>query len=92
MSEQWRDQALCQSRDPELFFPERSNSTRANKEAKQVCHACEVERECLTYALEADVDGVWGGTSPRERDRLRRELNKGRRAGVRGSKFRKGAA
>jgi WhiB family redox-sensing transcriptional regulator len=40
--------------------------------AKTVCARCEVAGECLAFALAAwQPYGVWGGTSPEERVRLR---------------------
>jgi WhiB family redox-sensing transcriptional regulator len=66
----WRDGALCAETDPEAFFPEKGGSVRA---AKRVCGACDVRAECLEYALEHDERfGIWGGTSERERRRLKR--------------------
>ena len=67
----WQDRALCAQTDPEAFFPEKGGSTR---EAKRVCRSCEVRAECLEYALEHDERfGIWGGTSERERRRLKRQ-------------------
>ena len=44
------------------------------KDAKKVCWSCEVRQECLEYAMKnREVVGVWGGTSEKERRRLRRE-------------------
>ncbi|MEU7990830.1 WhiB family transcriptional regulator [Streptosporangium canum] len=65
----WQDFARCGEVDPEVFFPEKGGSVRA---AKQVYRSCEVRAECLAYALDNHEDfGVWGGTSERERRRLR---------------------
>jgi WhiB family redox-sensing transcriptional regulator len=56
--------------DPELFFPARGASTG---EAKEVCRGCVVRIECLDYAVAAnEKQGIWGGTSERERRRVRR--------------------
>ena len=67
----WQDAALCAETDPEAFFPEKGGSVRA---AKRTCRACEVRAECLDYALEHDERfGIWGGTSERERRRLKRQ-------------------
>ena len=69
--EDWRDLALCAEVDPDLFFVERGGNAAP---AKRVCRACPVRAECLEYALEHRIlFGVWGGTSERERTRLRRE-------------------
>jgi WhiB family redox-sensing transcriptional regulator len=38
-----------------------------------VCQSCEVQTECLEYALANDERfGIWGGLSERERRRLKR--------------------
>ena len=67
----WQGAALCAQTDPEAFFPEKGGSTR---EAKRVCHSCEVRSECLDYALQHDERfGIWGGMSERERRRYKKE-------------------
>lgn len=42
--------------------------------AREVCNTrCEVQEACLTWALEHNErDGVWGGKTPVERARIRR--------------------
>ena len=66
---EWTLAAVCASTDPEAFYPEKGGSTR---EAKLVCRGCPVTQECLSYALEnAEMFGVWGGLSERERRRLK---------------------
>jgi WhiB family transcriptional regulator, redox-sensing transcriptional regulator len=52
-----------------LFFCGRGQSRLANQ-AKAICASCEVQGECLEFALrnpEETEYGVWGGTSPGER-------------------------
>jgi WhiB family redox-sensing transcriptional regulator len=67
----WQGKARCTEVDPEIFFPERGGSSRA---ARAVCADCEVRLECLEYALNnKEQFGIWGGTSERERRRLRKE-------------------
>lgn len=68
----WRDQALCAETDPELFFPEKGGDANP---AKRVCRVCDVQAECLAYALtEGPVRGIWGGTTERTRQRIRQAL------------------
>lgn len=75
---EWQSRANCLGVDPDLFFPERGASTR---EAKSICAACEVRTDCLDYALDhGEKFGIWGGTSERERRRLRRARAAERRA------------
>jgi WhiB family redox-sensing transcriptional regulator len=67
---EWMQDANCRGVDPALFYPERGEMTR---HAKAVCAQCPVRVECLDHALAtAERFGVWGGTSERERRRLRR--------------------
>lgn len=68
----WMDAALCAQTDPDLFFPpHRSNSVA--RSARRICATCPVRAHCLDYALgDPDLDGIWAGTTPRERQRLRR--------------------
>lgn len=67
----WQNSALCRQIDSgDLFFPEKGGSAL---EAKRICLACDVRAECLDYALTNDERfGVYGGTTPAERDKLQR--------------------
>ena len=74
--------------DVNLFFPdERVNVPEDDdryetllflyeQEAKKVCLRCQVKRDCLLFALSATTDetddGIYGGTTPKERRSLRR--------------------
>lgn len=64
-------QALCGQTDPELFFAEQQGTGTINA-AKRICNECPVRIDCLEWALKNDERyGVWGGTTPRERARLK---------------------
>lgn len=66
----WQSKARCLEADPEVFFPERGGSSKA---ARAVCNQCPVRVECLRYALQnREQFGIWGGTSERERRKLRK--------------------
>lgn len=66
----WQAHGNCRGVDPNLFFPERGESTR---DAKAVCAGCAVRDECLEHALSRpEKFGIWGGLSERERRRIRR--------------------
>src|ERR1700756_4209196 len=61
----WRTRGVCQSVDPETFFPAPSEPADA---AVALCRTCDVQGACLAWALEVgDCHGVWGATTPRER-------------------------
>lgn len=67
---EWMADANCLGVDQRVFFPERGEVTSF---AKSICRACDVQAECLAYALNSDEKfGIWGGTSERERRRIRK--------------------
>jgi WhiB family transcriptional regulator, redox-sensing transcriptional regulator len=71
----WRSAGACLSADPDLFFPI-SSTGPAEKQvarAKMICAGCAVRQECLEYAVTHDqLHGIWGGTTPQDRQRERR--------------------
>lgn len=78
----WRDLAACLGHDPDLFFPAGETGPAAEqiRAAKRVCASCEVQDECLTYAVETNqVAGVWGGLTEDERRPVRRRWLSDRR-------------
>ena len=65
----WRSKGQCRHTDPETFFPD---VTSEQARALAVCGGCPVQGLCLMTAIEgAEPEGVWGGTSPRERRVMR---------------------
>jgi WhiB family redox-sensing transcriptional regulator len=74
----WRSSSLCSqlpvAEADALFFPQRGQSRKA---ARALCSECPVRGPCLEFALndeDALAHGVWGGTSSRERRKLRRTV------------------
>ncbi len=75
VEEDWRAYALCAASDVDVWF---AAGAVEHKQAKRICGACPVRRECLAYAMDARVDhGIWGGLTERERRRLRRRAGAG---------------
>tara|TARA_Y100001949_G_scaffold149853_1_gene134792 strand:+ start:66 stop:434 length:369 start_codon:yes stop_codon:yes gene_type:complete len=75
----WSDKAMCKDLDTQIFFPKRGEATRP---IKIICSVCPVVKPCLEYAMKSSEKfGVWGGTSERERRRIR---------GMRGRQLRQG--
>jgi hypothetical protein len=59
-TETWREDALCLTADPELFYPDAGHSTSAP--ARKICASCPVLIECRNYALgRREKFGIWGG-------------------------------
>src|SRR6478609_2444864 len=63
--------------DPEIFFPDPygKGSGSISARAKNVCitSKCAYLEECLSWALENNEPGVWGGTSENERRKMKRK-------------------
>ncbi|MEV0151199.1 MULTISPECIES: WhiB family transcriptional regulator [unclassified Nonomuraea] len=78
----WADRGACLDSDPEFFFPfswERLPAWHTAC-ARRICLGCPVRVQCLTWAVETgEADGMWGGTTPVERRRIR--ATRERRAG-----------
>lgn len=69
----WMDGSeLCAQADPRIFHAEPGEHDKV-AQAKEVCGACPLLEACFTFAMETDQRfGVWGGTSPEDRKRLRK--------------------
>jgi WhiB family transcriptional regulator, redox-sensing transcriptional regulator len=82
----WRAAGACLTADPDLFFPI-SAKGRAEKQvakAKTICAGCQVRRECLEFAVAQELTyGIWGGTTPEDRQRERRRKRRAAAAAAR---------
>jgi hypothetical protein len=65
----WVEAAICAQVDPEIFHPEKGRHTNR---AINICRVCPVQEPCLQWALEHHETGIWGGTTERRRQELRR--------------------
>jgi WhiB family redox-sensing transcriptional regulator len=65
--------ALCRGMDTNIFYPVPGDEVGVAV-AKGYCALCPVAAECLAFALahEDVTDGIFGGTTGAERDRLLR--------------------
>lgn len=74
----------CQTSDPDAWFPEQSHTdpyanTQSYYLAKKLCDQCPVKAQCLAYALANEEEfGMWGGTTPRQRQAMRDRRAAGR--------------
>ena len=66
----WMRDAACREHPDINWFPHPGETSGP---AKEVCGQCLVREDCGTFAanLGADVEGVWGGMTQRERRRTR---------------------
>lgn len=75
--ESWRADAACLDMPAGLFYAGPHENHVAAR-ARTVCATCPVADACLEFALVHDERfGIWGGTSERERRRLRRARRQG---------------
>lgn len=85
LDDDWMERGACAGASIEvqrLFFSE-NDSNRvaarfAEEQAKELCLRCDVQAECLTYALDGNVWGIWGGRTRRERIVIIRKRKKAR--------------
>lgn len=79
---EWLESAACRGADTNLWYP-RSASSRVKARldgprikaqieiAQAICRRCPVRAECLDHAVRTcEVDGIWGGVLPEDRDRI----------------------
>lgn len=72
----WRAAGACLSADPDLFFPIGTGTVASAQitMALRICDRCRVRDECFDFAMRTgETHGVWGGTTPEERIRFRRQ-------------------
>jgi WhiB family transcriptional regulator, redox-sensing transcriptional regulator len=74
----WHQQAACRGAGVDAFVlsPAKGTWSEYNRE---LCEDCPVRQECLETALaNRELQGLWGGTTFDERQRMRRALRRGR--------------
>lgn len=74
----WKLRAKCRGANPRQFHPEWGNGSGDQDRALALCSRCPVKVPCLRLALDHIEDrsdlrdsGVFGGTTPRQRRRMR---------------------
>ena len=72
----WMAEARCRDLPTSLFFPPHGGPR--DDSWRQVCAGCPVHEECLAHAMSSPTThGVWGGTSTKQRARMRSERRPG---------------
>ena len=68
----WMAKAACrEAPEPSIFFP---GPGMVAADAIAYCVRCPVSDECYAYAIDdLDLQGIWSGTTERERRRIRRQ-------------------
>jgi WhiB family redox-sensing transcriptional regulator len=59
---------LCYGVETKVFY---STEPRHVRRAKALCKNCPMKDACLERGLKFEEHGIWGGTTPEERERIR---------------------
>jgi len=80
MDLKWVDRSACRGIDPIIFYPVTDEEAGA---AKSVCSECPVQAVCLEHAIShREHNGIWGGATERERQRIIRRRRRARTMGL----------
>ena len=80
MDLKWVDRSACRGIDPIIFYPVTDEEAGP---AKSVCSECPVQADCLEHAIShREHNGVWGGATERERQRIIRRRRRARTMGL----------
>jgi WhiB family redox-sensing transcriptional regulator len=70
----WIEQGECRGLPTAWWYPPAPITPEASslmRKAKRICFTCKVRAECLDAGMGEDY-GIWGGLSPKQRQRLRK--------------------
>lgn len=80
---EWAEHGACVGEEPAMFFPAvgltaSRGSTGYPEDVmalpRRICGDCPVFTDCHNWALHHETEGIWAGTDPFQRRRLRRAL------------------
>lgn len=66
----WRQWANCKDVPKDVFVIKQGQST---ERALWFCETCVVRKACLEYALDNNCVGIWGGTTQKQRAKIKRQ-------------------
>lgn len=71
-------EAACQGIDTEIFYPESNDLELEQWQViRRICSTCPIREMCLEWALCHEREGIWAGTRPHDRRKLRHRLRLG---------------
>lgn len=60
--------------DPDMFFMDDKDEPNYNavktEIARSICNECPIQKQCLEFAIKEEMEGVWGGTTTKERNAI----------------------
>lgn len=62
----------CAGMDTEIFYPIEFLDRGEARVIEKFCNNCSFKQECFEWALVHEAYGFWGGTTPPDRERIRR--------------------
>jgi hypothetical protein len=72
------EKAMCRGIDTEVFYPVQELFTRDEERMiEKMCIECPVMMACLEWGLAHERYGVWGGTTPPMRHKMRKRIGWG---------------
>lgn len=72
----WVTDAVCRGSQAEPgWYPDRATFD-ADPIVMKYCNQCPVRRKCLEWALTVSEQGVWGGTTEPQRERIKRGISR----------------
>lgn len=70
----------CASIGVELFYRDpdsmESNSINEQKKVIGICQSCPCLKECADWGIYKERWGIWGGLTPKDREKLRRRMRR----------------
>lgn len=72
--DKWKEEAICQGDDVNLFFDKYEEDVETRKEVDSLCSICPMARTCFAVGVSQKAVGVWGGVYL-DRGKISREFN-----------------
>lgn len=76
----WEESGICRRPDVDwrIFFPPDEDKGVKQEQAKRHCAVCPVKGHCFmkAMAMRERPEGIWGGTSTKERQKLRKNRSR----------------
>lgn len=73
----WMEEAKCYVDNPgSLFDYDKYQSPKHKRAVEDFCSQCPVKSDCLFYANENNVSGIWAATTERQRRAIKKKARK----------------
>ena len=72
----WYEAPLCAEIGGDWWFIDKDDNNINASLPKSVCGRCEHRVECAEWGIQNEEYGIWGGLTPRQRQKIRTERRK----------------